>query len=315
MKFSIGIPAYKNIFLEECIKSVLSQTYENFELIILNDCSPQNIDSIIKNFDDKRIKYYKNEVNVGATDVVRNWNKCLNLSSGDYFACIGDDDVLTPDYLKCFVDLINKYPNLDVFHCRTLIIDEDSIPHTIAPLCPEYENIYECMIACMTYGRYLFLGDLMYKRTTLLEQGGYYYLPLGWCSDYLTSFVVTKHKGIAYTSKIGFKYRRSPFNITSTGNIGLKRIASLEFYRWMDSFCDQNKIENDIEKYEHSILKQALIEHKKCATIAFVKQFLGGNRINFLNKLIKLLRQRKIFDVKIKNVIECIISAIISFIK
>lgn len=58
MKFSITIPAYKAKFLKECIDSILSQTYNDFELIIVNDASPEYLDSIINGYSDSRIRYY-----------------------------------------------------------------------------------------------------------------------------------------------------------------------------------------------------------------------------------------------------------------
>ena len=60
---TIAIPAYKVEFLKEAISSALNQTYSNIELVIIDDNSPENIDSIIKEFNDSRIHYYKNAIN------------------------------------------------------------------------------------------------------------------------------------------------------------------------------------------------------------------------------------------------------------
>lgn len=84
IKFSVTVPAYKAQFLAECIDSILAQTYKNFELIIVNDASPQDLDSIVSKYDDQRIRYYKNKVGFGAEHVVGNWNKCLEYATGDY---------------------------------------------------------------------------------------------------------------------------------------------------------------------------------------------------------------------------------------
>ena len=100
VKFSITIPAYKAKFLKKCIDSILCQTYDNFEVIVLNDASPEPIDEIIAGYDDQRIFYYKNDNNVGAEKVVDNWNKCLDYATGDYIICMGDDDMLMPDCLQ-----------------------------------------------------------------------------------------------------------------------------------------------------------------------------------------------------------------------
>lgn len=61
IKFSIIVPAFKKQFLKECIDSILAQSYDNFEVIIINDHSPQDLDVIINNYKDERIRYYKNE--------------------------------------------------------------------------------------------------------------------------------------------------------------------------------------------------------------------------------------------------------------
>ena len=94
MKYSILIPAYKAKFFYECLDSALNQSFKDYEVIILNDASPEDLDSIVGTFHDNRIRYYKNEVNVGAINVVDNWNTLLSLAKGDFVACIGDDDKL-----------------------------------------------------------------------------------------------------------------------------------------------------------------------------------------------------------------------------
>ena len=77
MKFSILIPAFKAKFLHECISSVLAQSCKDFEIVVLNDCSPEGIEDIVSSFADDRIRYYSDEKNVGAYDVVDNWNRLL----------------------------------------------------------------------------------------------------------------------------------------------------------------------------------------------------------------------------------------------
>ena len=84
IKFSVTVPTYKAQFLAECIDSIWAQTYKNFELIIVNDASPQDLDRMGSKDDDPRIRYYKNKVGFGAEHVVGNWNKCLEYATGDY---------------------------------------------------------------------------------------------------------------------------------------------------------------------------------------------------------------------------------------
>ena len=92
MKFSITIPAYKSLYLEEAVKSVICQTHVEWELIIVDDCSPEDLASVVNPYlSDKRVRYYRNAQNCGAVNVVDNWNLCLGYCTGDYVICMGDD--------------------------------------------------------------------------------------------------------------------------------------------------------------------------------------------------------------------------------
>ena len=65
LKFSICMPVYngENV-ISQTLRSILTQSFDNFEIIIIDDCSKDNTIEIIKSFNDKRIKYYKNEKNL-----------------------------------------------------------------------------------------------------------------------------------------------------------------------------------------------------------------------------------------------------------
>ena len=128
MKFSITIPAYKQKYLYEAIESCLAQTFKDFELIIVDDASPEDLKSEVDKFQDTRIRYYRNEKNCGALNVVDNWNICLGYATGDYVICMGDDDKLLPNCLEEYFKLINRYPNIGLLHGWTEIINDDSIP-------------------------------------------------------------------------------------------------------------------------------------------------------------------------------------------
>lgn len=71
-KFSIIVPCYKEVFLKECIESILFQTYQDFELILVNDASPYNIRQIVDQFKDDRIRYYERKQGFGAKGLVQN---------------------------------------------------------------------------------------------------------------------------------------------------------------------------------------------------------------------------------------------------
>ena len=83
-KISILIPAFKIAYLRKCLDSICKQSYNNWEVVVVDDCSPEDIKSIVFGYNDNRIFYYRNEHNYGAVNVVDNWNKCLEYATGDY---------------------------------------------------------------------------------------------------------------------------------------------------------------------------------------------------------------------------------------
>lgn len=246
--FSIAIPAYKAKFLKNCINSILEQTYTNFELIIVNDASPENLDEIVNKFNDSRIKYYTNKKNTGAENVVDNWNICLSYASGEYFILMGDDDEMESDYLSEFVDLINKYPGLDVYHCRSFIINEKSERVLVTQSRAEWESIYENIWHRINYFRWQYISDFVYRRDSLIAEGGFFKLPLAWASDDISAYIAMKEKGIAHTNKPVFRYRRSSITLSSGGNPELKMMATLLEENWLQNFIKNNKPESEIDK-------------------------------------------------------------------
>lgn len=218
MKFSVTIPAYKSHFLREAIESVTTQTYKDWQLVIVDDCSLEDLKSIVEPFlSDNRIRYYRNEKNCGAANVVDNWNICLSHCTGDYVICIGDDDRLLPCCLEDLSKTIDKYPDLNVYHLQTEIIDENGQVIERLEKRPEREDALT-MINRKWAGGKQFIGDFCYSRKHLISMGGYYPLPYAWGSDDITAFMAALPFGIANTSKAGFQYRENTYSITRAQN-------------------------------------------------------------------------------------------------
>lgn len=255
-KFSILIPAYKKRYLRECIDSILSQTYSNFEIIILNDDSPDGLDEVVENYRDERINYYCNPRNVGAVDVVDNWNKCLELSSGDYIICMGDDDKLRTDCLASYAHMIEAYPDISVFHTRSLIIDEESVPYALTAARAEYETVYDYMFNCLMNPTVQFVGDFLYKADDLKKNGGYYKFPLAWGSDYVTSYIAASKGGIVHTNVPLFCYRQNRQSITSGSYGDLKFAATKAKCSFLRTFIENLKPDTE----ETSLMKNMLLK-------------------------------------------------------
>lgn len=239
--FSVTIPAYKSSFLKECIDSVLSQTYKNYELIIVDDASPQNLDSIICNYSDSPIRYFKNKKGFGAENVVGNWNKCLEYAKGDYIICMGDDDRLLPNCLEEYTRLIRKYPGLGLYHAWSEQIDEDNNILNISLPLPERENTYSFIYARLI-GRTQYIGDFAFERKKLIQDGGFYSLPFGWCSDDMSSFIASIPKGVAHAQIPTYQYRINTQSISSSSHNRIKMYAIEKEFNWLKIFMQNDHI-------------------------------------------------------------------------
>lgn len=111
-KVSVIVPAYNNAeFLGDTIQSVLTQTYPNFELIIINDASPDHSTEVVRQFDDARIKYIVHEKNQGLS-AARNTG--IRSSVGGIIALLDGDDIFHPDKLQAHVEFLDENPDVGV---------------------------------------------------------------------------------------------------------------------------------------------------------------------------------------------------------
>lgn len=103
---SIIMPSYNTAqYIAETIQSVIDQSYKNWELIIVDDCSTDNTDFIVSKINDQRIIFLKNKKNSGAA-VSR--NKALREAKGKWIAFLDSDDLWKPDKLEKQIQFMNK---------------------------------------------------------------------------------------------------------------------------------------------------------------------------------------------------------------
>ena len=111
-RVSVLMPLYNaSQYLREAIESILQQTFQHFEFVIINDGSTDNSEQIILQYSDPRIRYFHNEENKG---LVYTLNKGLELCQGAYIARMDADDISHPDRLKKQVDFMIQNPKVGV---------------------------------------------------------------------------------------------------------------------------------------------------------------------------------------------------------
>jgi glycosyltransferase involved in cell wall biosynthesis len=116
-KISVLMPVYNGEkYLKEAIESILNQTFNDFEFLIINDGSTDNSENIIKSYNDQRIKLIQNEKNIG---LINTLNKGFDLCCGEYIARMDSDDISTPDRLEKQLKFLDQNKNTDI--CGSLI--------------------------------------------------------------------------------------------------------------------------------------------------------------------------------------------------
>lgn len=120
---SVIMPAYNaEKYIGAAIESILNQTYKNFELIIIEDCSTDETLNVIKKYNDSRIKLLQNERNLG---IAYSTNRGIAYSQGKYIALLDDDDMAAPERLELQVNYLEEHTDIDILGGRSNRIDAE----------------------------------------------------------------------------------------------------------------------------------------------------------------------------------------------
>ena len=121
-KISVLIPTYNYArYLAEAIDSVLAQDFEDYELVVSDDCSSDQTQEVMDRYaGDDRIRYHRHHVNLG---MVENWNWCLSEARGEFIKFIfGDDKISAPDSLTKLLHLMESHPSATLAACARHVI-------------------------------------------------------------------------------------------------------------------------------------------------------------------------------------------------
>lgn len=248
VSFSFIMPAYKAIYLNLAIESILNQSYKDFELIIVNDASPENLKGIVDCYKDDRIIYKENDKNIGGTDLVANWNHCIQFAKNDYIILATDDDTYEPDFLLEATTLIKKYPDVNLIRSGVKKIGEQGQILDIEFPLKEYMNNREFTL-CWAKGLTIScVSNYIFKKDALIAMRGFISFPHAHFSDDATALALSEN-GIASIQKNCMNFRMSNINLSNQGDyrIAIQQIkATDEFMSWYISHVARlNTIKGD----------------------------------------------------------------------
>lgn len=254
-KYTFLLPAYKRKFLKEALDSIYYQSFEDFSVIISDDCSPENLYEIARPYlEDKRFIYRRNKTNIGGRSLVAHWNMLLDLCDSEYVIMASDDDMYHRDFLQCIDTLTCKYPDINLFRARVKRIVGNELME-MDPTCEESVSQLRFLFDTYMYNHIHCIGNYVFNKKQLDALRGFYDYPVAWFSDDRATIEMAAN-GVASTKDIMFTMRNSELNISSEDNCSTasalaKVTACKQFLLWFNDYS--KAIPNDNSLYENRL--------------------------------------------------------------
>lgn len=232
---SFILPAWKARFLQEAVASIVGQTSPDWELVVVDDCSPEPLKEIVDSFNDPRIRYVRNEKNLGGKNLVRQWNHCISFATGDYIVLAADDDLYRPAFCAECIRLANKYPEADLIHSSVEQIDEEGKHLEDDSILPEFTNKYEYLNWWVTGRSFTCIGNFAFKRESLLAMGGFIDFPCAFGSDIATPIALSRN-GVANTHEMLFCFRQSSQHLSADSSRFKEKLEAVsQLSEWLQA--------------------------------------------------------------------------------
>jgi glycosyltransferase involved in cell wall biosynthesis len=219
-KLAIIIPAYKPDFLKEALQSLAAQTCQDFTVYIGDDCSPYPLSKIVTPFlETMDLHYHRFDSNLGAKDLIGQWERCIALASDEeWLWMFSDDDRMDTLCVEYFYKIIDRYPHNRLFHFDVTVIDGEGRPtkdeHFIKQDFKEWLSAKDFLRKRLNYEINSFVVEYIVNRHTFNTEGGFVRYPLAWCSDDATWYRMGRETGILTIPHARVYWRKSDANIT-----------------------------------------------------------------------------------------------------
>lgn len=244
IKVTIAIPVVKNYSFKRALESAINQKFDDYEIIILNNAGNTKVKEEIKAIYVESLKQNANVLiryieNQYQLPMIKNWNKALASSRGEYFTLLCDDDYYDLNYLTKMYSLAKKYLDISIFHCRVIIKNGESF--SLSSQCNEVESGYDFIYHRIKRIRQQYLSDFFLKKEKLVEIGGFVDMEHGYGSDDLTWFKLALDSGIGYCKEPLYYYENHISNISNISNIKPKKLALKKYIIVLKKIIARNK--------------------------------------------------------------------------
>lgn len=283
MKFkpliSIVIPCYnRELYIKDAINSALAQTYDNIEIIVVDDGSTDNSVSVLSEYGN-RIKLIQ-QTNKGVSAAR---NKGLSLASGDYVVFLDSDDWISNDLIENHVKAAEKWPEVDIFCSDFKNIDEKNKLGILNK--SNWPDKPESPIELFLLFPPPFPACEMYKASTIKSLGGYHEDMKGFADSILRlNIILSKGKVVRTPNGYGV-YRRVDNSITKSGKQHYYAVKLIKKLRNLPSVKESS--------YLQKLIAKRLLRHRLRIwrhTLSFHTSFNIISIAKFLFHLLKTMK-------------------------
>ena len=291
MRFSIIIPVYNaEKYIEKCLDSVLNQTYQDFEIIIVNDGSKDNSQIIIDKYKlktDKIISFIQENHGINYTR-----NFAMEKASGEYLVSVDSDDYIGNDYLETINKAIEKN-NSDLIGINLTLVNDEKTLGKMNKAIFENLNGEDAIIKLINYGKPFDIACGFVLKSKYIKENNFKY-PLGqYHEDYaLMPKIVVSAKSVTNLDYSGYYYYQSEDSITRTTDYKKECVKVYDVLKHTDDlliFMNAKNIKKENLEIIKSYLANAIIEKGKILNKEDYKKYNAE------------LKKRKAYDMLISN--------------
>lgn len=231
--FSVIINCYNSEkFIRECVNSVLNQSYQNFEVIIVDNFSTDNTRKEILALSDQRIRYFKTDSFLQLGEA-RNFG--LNLTKGNYIAFLDSDDYWHEDKLRETIKYFKK--DIGVVYSNVKYFGDHTSFHLYDKRTPYEGNVYNFLLNDYS----LCLSSIIFLKKNIVDNNIKFNSKFNVCEDFDFFVRLAKHTSFKYINKVLTYYRIHENNLTSK-----KRL--LFFYEIEEFYSDLHDLDKKLKK-------------------------------------------------------------------
>lgn len=280
---SVIVPCYNvEKYVVECLESILSQTYENLDILVINDGSTDNTEEMIKPFlNDKRIRYYYQE-NKGLSEARNRGLNEMKIYGGDYVCFIDSDDFIHKDYIKILYENLVKY-DADISICDFVynidgkIVEYDNDENEIT-----ISNREECMNLINKDVRYIIACSKLYKLSLFKDIS---FIPNKIHEDeFIAHHIMWRVEKVVKTNRKLYIYRKIENSITTSPFTNSRLLNIIEAFEDRERFFREKNIKNiqDIvyTKWNVIVYEKGILE----LNLTVAKNYILKNPYAFFTK-------------------------------